>query len=269
MTSTTTTTTTTRTAAALAAAAAVMLLSPAAEATATAEPCVCPEVFMPVCDAASGTTFSNDCFAACAGVVDTVEGECSELLTPAPEPEAERVELLFQHVAAGATYVPGQGPRDGVLTLLGVDGGVVAFGDRPSRVAYEVHTSEFIDEFYAADSSFDEDPPNAAFSCAAAGGVARAVFELYSPSLAADALAYEVKLLYASFNDTGGVECSGFAVRPSAHAARRSCVGPSLACGCRRQCRFVSSSSPFFSLVVSLRQALVTDPVVGAGGQNS
>lgn len=140
-------TTTTRTAAALTAlAAAVMLLSPRAEATAPPEPCVCPEVYMPVCDAASGTTYSNDCFAACAGVEDAVKGECSEL-PPAPEPEAERVELLFQHVAAGATYVPGQGPRDGVLTLLGVDGAVVAFGDRPSRVAYEVPTSEFIDEF--------------------------------------------------------------------------------------------------------------------------
>jgi|GEM_PF-2916154 len=41
------------------------------------DPCVCGEIYMPVCGA-DGVTYSNACEAMCAGVESTVEGECGD-----------------------------------------------------------------------------------------------------------------------------------------------------------------------------------------------
>ena len=55
---------------------------------------------------------------------------------PAPETEAdESTSVLFQMVAAGATYEARAGSRDGILTLIDVASDTIVFTDRPERVA--------------------------------------------------------------------------------------------------------------------------------------
>ena len=64
--------------------------------------CVCPAIYAPVCDLASGVTYSNDCAAACEGIEDFVKGECA----PAPEMEPAPEMDGFSCVLTGGELVP-------------------------------------------------------------------------------------------------------------------------------------------------------------------
>ena len=129
-------------------------------------------------------------------------------------------------IAANATFVPGGGDRDGVLTLDGFDDETIAFTDRPGRDAYPIATADFVAAAFAPvdspeDDSFYADPPNAAFSCPlGSGGVARAVYVLRAPSESDSDVAFEVEVLYASA--PGAIECDGPAVRPRRPFGRTS-----------------------------------------------
>ena len=140
---------------------------------------------------------------------------------PEPAPEAEQTEYLFMMTAGNATFVPGGGDYDGVLTLDGLDNETIAFTDRPSRDAFPISTEGFVAVASAPidgpeDNSFYADPPNAAFSCPlGSGGVARAVYVLRAPSESNSDVAFEVQVLYTSVQ--GAIECGGPAVRRKMH----------------------------------------------------
>ena len=69
---------------------------------------------------------------------------------PAPETEAdESTSVLFQMVAAGATYESGIGSHDGVLTLIDVAKETIVFTDRPERVAVALSTDGVVDVLFA------------------------------------------------------------------------------------------------------------------------
>jgi hypothetical protein len=71
------------------------------------------------------------------------------------------VEQLFVQTARAGTLVPVKG-ADGTftLTLRGISVDVVSFTDRPARVAADLPTSEFLDNWDGG--AFSDDPPNAA-----------------------------------------------------------------------------------------------------------
>ena len=120
--------------------------------------------------------------------------------------------------AGNATFVPGGGDHDGVLTLDGFDDETIAFTDRPGRDAFPIATADFVAAAFAPvdgpeDNSFYADPPNAAFSCPLGSGeVASAVYVLRAPSESGSGVAFEVQVLYASV--PGAIECGGPVVRP-------------------------------------------------------
>ena len=140
---------------------------------------------------------------------------------PEPAPEAEQQEYLFMMTAGNATFVPGGGDHDGVLTLDGFSNETIAFTDRPGREAVPIATADFVAGAFAPvdgpeDDSFYADPPNAAFSCPLGSGeVARAVYVLRAPSESDSDVALEVEVLYASV--PGAIECGGPAVRQIMH----------------------------------------------------
>ena len=128
--------------------------------------------------------------------------------------------------AGNATFVPGGGDHDGVLTLDGFDDETIAFTDRPGREAVPIATADFVAGAFAPvdgpeDDSFYADPPNAAFSCPLGSGeVARAVYVLRAPLESDSDVAFEVQVLYASVS--GAIECDGPAVRHNRHVPLRS-----------------------------------------------
>ena len=140
---------------------------------------------------------------------------------PEPAPESEQQEYLYMMTAGNATFVPGGGDHDGVLTLDGFNNETIAFTDRPGRDAFPISTEDFVAAAFAPvdgpeDNSFYADPPNAAFSCPLGSGeVARAVYVLRAPSESDSDVAFEVQVLYASV--PGAIECGGPAVRPNRH----------------------------------------------------
>ena len=153
---------------------------------------------------------------------------------PAPEPETEADEstsVLFQMVAAGATYEAGVGSRDGVLTLIDLASDTIVFTDRPERVAVALSTDDVVDVLFAPvdgrnDDSFYANPPNAAFSCmSTSGDYARAIFVLQSPVASDSDLAFEVDVLFASgvgADEDEMLVCDGFTVRNS--CLRHACA---------------------------------------------
>ena len=67
------------------------------------------------------------------------------------------------------------------------------FADRPYRLAGQVSTQEFLENWDEGDNSFSEDPPNADFTCMVDGEVVNFVVELSSPNMPGDDLSYTVK----------------------------------------------------------------------------
>ena len=125
--------------------------------------------------------------------------------------------------AGNASFVPGGGDHDGVLTLDGFSNETIAFTDRPGRDAFPISTEGFVVGAFAAvdgpeDNSFYADPPNAAFSCPLGSGeVARAVYVLRAPSESDSDVAFEAEALYTS--ESGAIECGGPAARQNLHVS--------------------------------------------------
>ena len=69
---------------------------------------------------------------------------------PEPAPESEQQEYLFMMTAGNATFVPGGGDHDGVLTLDGFSNETVAFTDRPGREAVPIATDDFVAGAFAS-----------------------------------------------------------------------------------------------------------------------
>ncbi|PZV18929.1 MAG: hypothetical protein DCF20_02435 [Pseudanabaena sp.] len=103
----------------------------------------------------------------------------------------EKLELLFVQNSVSGTF-------DGkTLTLNGI-GPTIFFTDRPKRVAGQVHTKEFVSNWFtkgADNSSFEVDPPNATLSIFGKDKVNSAVIELRNPKLVKNTLTYNVKIL--------------------------------------------------------------------------
>jgi hypothetical protein len=99
----------------------------------------------------------------------------------APADTPAVVEQLFVQTARAGSLVPVKG-ADGrfTLTLRGISADVVSFTDRPARVAADLPTSEFLDNWDGG--AFSDDPPNAALVIdGAPDGKDVFVFELTKP----------------------------------------------------------------------------------------
>ena len=97
------------------------------------------------------------------------------------------VSLLFVQNGTGGTL------SEDTLTLTGTGAQTGWFADRPYRLAGQVSTQEFLENWDEGDNSFSEDPPNADFTCMVDGEVVNFVVELSSPNMPGDDLSYTVK----------------------------------------------------------------------------
>ena len=97
------------------------------------------------------------------------------------------VSVLFVQNGTGGTL------SEDTLTLTGTGAQTGWFADRPYRLAGQVSTQEFLENWDEGDNSFSEDPPNADFTCMVDGEVVNFVVELSSPTMPGDDLSYTVK----------------------------------------------------------------------------
>jgi hypothetical protein len=115
-------------------------------------------------------------------------GLAQTVATPSRLAANEKLQLLFVQTATNGSF-------DGkTLTLNGL-GPTVFFSDRPKRIAGQVRTVEFVNQWGKGGNSFAANPPNATLSIFGTKGVNSAVIELTKPQLAGNTLSYQVKVL--------------------------------------------------------------------------
>ena len=108
----------------------------------------------------------------------------------------DKPEVLFVQYAAGGSI------SDDGLTLTGVGSGTAWFTDRPFRLSGRSATEEFVSRWNDGRlNSFEDDPPNAAFSCTVDGQQVSYAVELSSPRFEGDDLTYSVR----SISDSGNI----------------------------------------------------------------
>lgn len=84
---------------------------------------------------------------------------------------------------------------DGVLTLDGVDGSVLAFSDRPYRDTKTLPLSAMIDNWSKGENDLASDPPNAALTGIVDGEEVGVVLELSGPKQTGEKLSSSVQQL--------------------------------------------------------------------------
>jgi hypothetical protein len=91
------------------------------------------------------------------------------------------------------------------LTLLGVSPNSIVFADRPVRAAGHMLTANLLEE-WAANDSFDKDPPNATVSVLSKDGssVLDAVVVLKSPKMDGDRVTFDVRVLEGGLTGADG-----------------------------------------------------------------
>lgn len=104
--------------------------------------------------------------------------------------------LMVQN-AASFTY-------DGkTLTLENVTPQTIMFTDRPQRLAGNIATKRFVDDWSAGKDSFAKDPPNASLSVVVNEEEKLSVVELTNPKLDGTALSYDVTVLDGAVPESG------------------------------------------------------------------
>lgn len=103
--------------------------------------------------------------------------------------EPEAANWLIVQNASSMTF-------DGTtLTLEGVTPQTIMFTDRPQRMAGDISTRRFIDDWGTGSNSFEQDPPNASVSVLVGEEEQIAVIELTNPQLSGTSLTYDVTVL--------------------------------------------------------------------------
>lgn len=111
------------------------------------------------------------------------------------------ISLLFVQTASSGTFDQKDGKY--VLTLNGVSSQTVYFSDRPNRIAGDMSTSDFVEQWGMGADSFAADPPNAAVAVMGADDSENNVIvELTNPVYDQDAmtLQYAAKILKGDDN---------------------------------------------------------------------
>lgn len=112
-------------------------------------------------------------------------------------------------VAAGATWADSTTPEsfliveladsaqiaDGVLTLDGIDGSVIAFADRPYRDTKTLPVASMLENWSKGANDLASDPPNAALSGVVDGEEVGLVLELSGPKQTGEQLSFSIKQL--------------------------------------------------------------------------
>jgi hypothetical protein len=90
------------------------------------------------------------------------------------------------------------------LTLVDVSPVVVAFSDRPERLAGHMLTEDFVPFWSEGKDSFEKDPPNADLAVLGSDQVENAVLTLHEPRLQGRDMSYRVDVLEGTPPATGG-----------------------------------------------------------------
>ena len=91
-----------------------------------------------------------------------------------------------------------------VLTLQGISPTVVAFTDRPKRMAADVPLDLVLKGWDKGKDSLKKDPPNAGVSVVSEGAIQTAVVVLINPRRTGDSLSYDVRVLEGTLPSSGG-----------------------------------------------------------------
>jgi hypothetical protein len=90
------------------------------------------------------------------------------------------------------------------LTLQGVSPTVVAFTDRPKRMATEVPLDLVLQGWDKRKDNGKKDPPNAGVSVVREGAIQTVVVVLTNPRRSGDSLRYDVRMLEGTLPPSGG-----------------------------------------------------------------
>lgn len=89
------------------------------------------------------------------------------------------------------------------LTLENVTPQTIMFADRPQRMAGDIATRRFIDDWSSGANSFEADPPNASLSVLVGNKEQISIVELTNPQLSGTSLSYDVTLLEGELPESG------------------------------------------------------------------
>lgn len=103
--------------------------------------------------------------------------------------EAPTANWLIVQNAASMTY------DGGTLTLENVTPQTIMFADRPQRLAGDISTARFVDDWGVGNNSLEADPPNASLSVLVGDEEQISVIELSNPRLDGTSLSYDVSVL--------------------------------------------------------------------------
>lgn len=123
--------------------------------------------------------------------------------------EAREPHKIVHGAAPGANWLAIQNATamtfDGkVLTLQGVSPTVVAFTDRPKRMATDVPLALVLKGWDKGKNSLKKDPPNAGVSVVSEGAMQTTVVVLTNPRRSGDSLSYDVRVLEGTLPPSGG-----------------------------------------------------------------
>lgn len=112
-----------------------------------------------------------------------------ETSSPKGQFDAPAADWLMVQSAASIAY-------DGkTLTLENVAPQTIMFTDRPQRMAGDIATRRFVEDWNAGKDSFEKDPPNASLSVLVGDEEKLSVIELTNPRLEGTSLSYDVTVL--------------------------------------------------------------------------